>query len=138
MPSQGPLTNRLSLAVVAAALLVALTGCTATGLFSNTRQERFPDRASLSKGAPTALREADWIPADAFSITSKRRLDRTGDIITFASASGVTDPSCVAGPLRGAVPVTAGWWPDRIPADGLLCGRWRVFSLQGQWYGWLR
>ena len=63
-------------------------------------------------------------------------MKKAGNIITFASASGVTDPACTSGPLKGSSPVKAGWWPNKAPAKGLTCGDWKVFVDQGQWYAW--
>jgi hypothetical protein len=128
--------HRIPLVAAAAALLVALSGCSVTELFSNTEQARFPNRAALQKSAPLVFREANWLPTDVFSISTKDFVKKPGNIITFASAGGVTDPACTSGPLKGKSPVKAGWWPSDAPAKGLTCGDWKVFVLQGQWYGW--
>ena len=128
--------NRLPLLAAAATLLVALSGCSTIGLFTDTEQARFPDRAALSKQAPLVYREAKWIPTDAFSISTKDFVKKRGNIITFASTAGVTDPACTSGALKGSAPVKAGWWPERAPAKGLVCGDWQVFEDQGQWYAW--
>jgi hypothetical protein len=128
--------NRIPLIAAAATLLVALSGCSVTGLFADTEQARFPNRAALQKSAPLVFREAHWLPTDAFSISTKDFVKKPGNIITFASAGGVTDPACTSGALKGTSPVKAGWWPSDTPAKGLTCGDWKVFVLQGQWYAW--
>ena len=128
--------NRIAQVATAAALLLALSGCSMAELFTDTEQARFPNRDALQKSAPRVYREAEWLPADAFSISTKSNVKKAGDIITFASASGVTDPACTSGVLKGSAPVKAGWWPNDAPAKGLTCGDWRVFVLQGQWYAW--
>jgi len=128
--------NRIPLVAAAAALPLALSGCSVTELFSDTEQARFPNRDALQKSAPQIYREADWLPADAFSMSTKDVVKKAGNISTFASASGVTDPTCTSGRLKGTAPVKAGWWPNKAPARGLTCGNWKVFVQQGQWYAW--
>jgi hypothetical protein len=128
-------TRTISVAVLAAVALAALTGC--AGIQDSLQNESSVEFDTAADVATGWDKTAPWLPEDATDI----RIHETpeGDPAVLLSTSDAPlDPSlCVETERQSAATFTEDWSPDSYAAETVFaCGDWAVIPTGNGWYGW--
>ncbi len=127
-----PSTASIVAAPLVGVALVALTGCgSVLSSFGSHEQEQVYATASAVDEPRFTL--PHWVPEAAADVRIRVETDGPGALLRFASASL---HGCDTGRLDDAPPMDSSWFPLDPPAEGWLCGDWRVFERDGVVYGW--
>lgn len=131
------MTRRVCLAASAAALLLALSGCSVVSTFTPHVQPTIFDSAKdFTKESTSAFGSPTFVPDDATVI----RVDwdsQTGEaIMTYTSTILLAPNSCPEQTDTIKPTIQDSWWPvSGIPARGSSCpGGWVVFAIANQVY----
>lgn len=121
-------------ALVAAASVVALTGCAAiTDALQNESSVAFDTADDV---AAEWGKTAPWLPDDATDI---RIHESTGGdpAVLLTTSSAELDPAlCVETERKSAPVFTEEWSPDGYVDTVFACGDWAVIPTDSGWYGW--
>ena len=127
---------RTPLAVAAAAVVVAgLTGCgMMNGFVENEKERSFSTWERAAEDGDHDFAPPEFVPEDATDIRMRMVTGGDGGLLRYSSATGPTDDECVEGSLSGEPVIDSSWWPQTQPDEGVICGTWRVFEMDGATY----
>jgi hypothetical protein len=122
----------------AAAVSIALTGCSAVmNTLEKVHEESFPDRAAAESGW-VGVPMPSWLPADAVDIRTVATTNESNAVIAFSSETDLAASQECAAAERVALPFDArlGTLGDEPPTEVLACGVDEVAPVGDGWLAW--
>jgi len=115
--------------------MLALTGCgVMDGFVENEKEQSFGTWSDAAEDGDHAFAPPEFVPEDATDIRMRMVTDGDGALLRYSSATEPTDDECVEGSLSGEPVIDSSWWPQTQPDEGVICGTWRVFEMDGATY----
>ena len=126
----------VDLAVLAVAV-GAIAGCAMLGV-GNDRERSFEVYQDAPQRGDRDLVPSSFIPTDAENLRIRVVTDGPGAIVGYESPSAPIGDDCRPASLADDPLLTARWWPDDVPAEGLICGDWQIFEQDGTTFAFRR
>jgi len=119
-------------ALLASVVASSLAGCAMPG--SNEKELVYEVYQDAPQRGDHDFVPSSFIPTDAENLRIRVVTDGPGSVVSYESATSPLGEDCQPGSLVGEPLLRAAWWPNDVPADGLICGGWQVFELDGTTY----
>jgi len=132
------MTQHRRIVVLAFALALALAagstlaGCAMPG--ANEKELSYEVYQDAPQRGDADFVPSSFIPTDAQNLRIRVVTDGPGSVVSYESPTEPLGEDCQPGSFGDEPLLHAAWWPHDIPADGLICGDWRVFEVDGTTY----
>ena len=124
--------RRIAALALALAATSTLAGCAMPG--SNERELVYEVYQDAPQRGDQDFVPSGFIPTDAENLRIRVVTDGPGSVVSYESTTAPLGEACQPGSLGGEPLLHADWWPHDVPADGLICGDWSVFQVDGTTY----
>ncbi len=119
----------------AAALAIALSGCSVKDVLSNSRESQFASYDTAAEHWVSGEMPA-WIPTDATDIRSLETKDGRLSVVRVTSSSP-PEGECVEREREGVPVLTATWTAaEERPAVVTVCDGYEIMPMEDGWLGW--
>ena len=129
----------LAAVALAAALPLALTGCSVGDALHHQTSGTAATPAALSQAWRTPASEPDWLPADSTDIryiaATGGSADQSPASVRVTTASALPD-GCTEIQRLSLESFGEDWAPAKFPDTVKRCGNWAVMKVKGGWFGW--
>ena len=113
-----------------------LAGCAMPG--GGEKELRYEVYQDAPQRGDRDLVPSSFIPTDAENLRIRVVTDGPGAIVGYESPSAPIGDDCRPASLADDPLLTARWWPDDVPAEGLICGDWQIFEQDGTTFAFRR
>jgi hypothetical protein len=123
-----------SLAIIAAAPAVALSGCAGIeDVMENESSLEFDTTDDVVAQWGTT---ASWLPDDATSIRIHQSTQGEPAVLLSTSTTDLDPSVCIETERRSAPAFAEDWAPESYVDNVFACGDWAVIPTETGWYGW--